>query len=64
VIVVAGATTEAAPVTDADLDAALRAALARGLSARDAAADVARELTIPKRRAYDRATALRARTDD
>jgi 16S rRNA (cytidine1402-2'-O)-methyltransferase len=64
VIVVAGVRTEAAPVTDAALDDALRAALARGLSARDAAAAVARDLSIPTRRAYDRATALRARTDD
>jgi 16S rRNA (cytidine1402-2'-O)-methyltransferase len=63
VIVVAGAATEAPPVTDAALDDALRAALVRGLSARDAAADVARDLHVPKRRAYDRATALRSRTD-
>jgi 16S rRNA (cytidine1402-2'-O)-methyltransferase len=64
VIVVAGATTEAAPITDADLDDALRAAFGRGLSARDAAADVARDLHVPKRRAYDRASALRTRTGD
>lgn len=63
VIVVAGATTESAPVTDDALDDALRAALARGLSARDAAATIARDLAVPKRRAYDRATALRTRTD-
>ncbi len=59
VLVVAGATTEAVPVTDADLDDALRAALARGVSARDAAVEVAAQLHVPKRRAYDRATALR-----
>jgi 16S rRNA (cytidine1402-2'-O)-methyltransferase len=63
VLVVAGATSEAAPVTDAALDDALRAAIDAGLSARDAAARVATDLGVPKRRAYERATALRTRTD-
>jgi 16S rRNA (cytidine1402-2'-O)-methyltransferase len=63
VIVLAGAVTDTTPVSDEVLDDAIRGALARGLSARDAAADVARELAVPKRRAYDRATALRTRTD-
>jgi 16S rRNA (cytidine1402-2'-O)-methyltransferase len=63
VIVLDGVSAEPEPVTDASLDDALRAALARGLSARDAASEVARELAVPKRRAYDRATALRTRTD-
>ena len=63
VIVIVGAPTDTAPVTDATLDDALRAAFARGLSARDAAAAAARDLGLPKRRAYERATALRTRTD-
>jgi 16S rRNA (cytidine1402-2'-O)-methyltransferase len=63
VIVLAGAATDATPVTDAALDDALRAALARGLSTRDAATEVSRDLGVPKRRAYERATSLRTRTD-
>lgn len=59
VIVLDAHTPEPIAVTDAALDDAIRAALASGLSARDAASQVATTLGIPKRRAYDAATALR-----
>ncbi|HEX2485639.1 MAG TPA: 16S rRNA (cytidine(1402)-2'-O)-methyltransferase [Myxococcota bacterium] len=58
-LVVAGAAAREAPAA-ADLDAALRAALAGGASARDAAREVAERLGVPRREAYARATALRA----
>ena len=51
VLVVDGAPTAEEATDDEVLDA-VRAALARGLSARDAAAEVARSLGVPKRRAY------------
>lgn len=51
-----------APAASAsDLDAAIRAEFATGASARDAAASAAAMLGVPKRRAYERALALRAR---
>lgn len=53
-----------APVSEVGDDAvasAARAAVAEGLSARDAAARVAEELGVAKRRAYDAAVAARAR---
>jgi 16S rRNA (cytidine1402-2'-O)-methyltransferase len=51
VIVVEGA-SEPAAATDDDVRSAVDAALARGLSPRDAAAAVASALGVPKRRAY------------
>jgi 16S rRNA (cytidine1402-2'-O)-methyltransferase len=61
VIVVDGGTVFAAVVTDEAVAAALEEALARGLSARDAAAQVAATLGVPKRRAYELAVTLRRR---
>lgn len=58
VIVVGPALEIAPPVDDVDVDAAVRHALDRGLSPRDAAASVASELGVAKRRAYDAAVAL------
>jgi 16S rRNA (cytidine1402-2'-O)-methyltransferase len=61
VIVVGGRAPDERDTTDDEtLVAALRDALADGLSTRDAAARVADDLAVPKRRAYERATALRA----
>jgi 16S rRNA (cytidine1402-2'-O)-methyltransferase len=51
VLVVDGAPAPEA-ATDDDINAAVHAALDRGLSARDAAAEVASALGVPKRRAY------------
>jgi 16S rRNA (cytidine1402-2'-O)-methyltransferase len=60
VVVLDGA--PAAPPADAgSIEAAAKRALAAGLSARDAAAAVAHELGIPKRRAYDAVLAARPR---
>ena len=42
--------------SDDEVLVAVREALARGLSARDAASEVARSLGVPKRRAYSLAT--------
>jgi len=58
VLVLAGAPPADPPDDDAVRDALARL-LAGGVSARDASAEVARVLGIPKRRAYDIATALR-----
>jgi len=44
---------------DAEIEAHLRTALTEGLSTRDAAARVAADLGVPRRRAYDAATQLR-----
>jgi 16S rRNA (cytidine1402-2'-O)-methyltransferase len=52
VIVVAGASTDATPVDDDVVRAALRDELAGGASRRDAAAAVARRLGVPRRLAY------------
>ena len=50
------------PAADVErIEAALLDALEGGASARDAASEVARDLGVPKRRAYDLAVALRAR---
>lgn len=46
------------PAGDDDVEAALQAHLDAGASARDAAAAVAAELGVPKRRAYEVATRL------
>jgi 16S rRNA (cytidine1402-2'-O)-methyltransferase len=59
VIVLGGAPDDAVPVDDETVVAALRAAIERGASARDAAAEVASELKVPKRRAYQLAVRLR-----
>jgi 16S rRNA (cytidine1402-2'-O)-methyltransferase len=58
VLVLAGAPPAATPDDDAVRDAVARL-LADGVSTRDAAAEVAATLGVPKRRAYDIATALR-----
>ena len=58
VLVVAGAPAPD-PADDDELASALRARLDAGRSARDAAAEVARELGVPKRRAYALAVTLR-----
>ena len=56
-----GRTVVAVPVTDDAVDASVADALGRGLSARDAAAEVATTLGVAKRRAYDVAVTLRRR---
>jgi 16S rRNA (cytidine1402-2'-O)-methyltransferase len=61
VIVVGGAATPRAEPTAATLEAAVGEALGRGLSARDAAAEVAAVHGGSKRRAYEIAVALRKR---
>ena len=58
VVVLGG--VEAVPVTDEDLAAEAQAAVAAGLSARDAAARVAARLGVSRRRAYDAVVASRA----
>ncbi len=45
--------------SDAEIDAHVTAALGEGLSTRDAAARVARDLGVPRRRTYDAATRLK-----
>jgi len=55
VIVIAPA-PEPPAASDAEIDAHVEAALAEGLSTRDAAARVARDLGVPRRRVYDNAT--------
>lgn len=62
VVVVEGAPPPAGP-GDADVEGAVRDALAGGLSPRDAAAEVAAALGVPKRRAYDVAVALSRSSD-
>jgi 16S rRNA (cytidine1402-2'-O)-methyltransferase len=57
VLVIEPAVPAAAPADEA-LEAALRAHLAAGATPRDAAAAVAAELAVPKRRAYEVATRL------
>jgi 16S rRNA (cytidine1402-2'-O)-methyltransferase len=61
VIVISGLPPDATPVTDAVLEEAVRDALARGLSARDAAAEISAALGVPKRRAYELGLTLRNR---
>ena len=53
VIVIAGRPREQQTITEESIREALEEALSRGLSRRDAAADVARRLGIPRRQAYD-----------
>jgi 16S rRNA (cytidine1402-2'-O)-methyltransferase len=58
-VIVVGPAAERAPAGDAEVEAAVRAALADGRSARDAASDVAHALGVPRRRAYAAATRLK-----
>ena len=58
-VVVVGPAPERAPPGDAEIDAAVRAALADGRSARDAASNVADALGVARRRAYEAATRLK-----
>ena len=60
-IVVDGLPVVAAVVTEATVEDAVRDALDRGLSARDAAAEVSSSLGVQKRRAYELAITLRNR---
>ena len=53
VIVIAGRPREQQTITEESIRNALEEPLSRGLSRRDAAADVARRLGIPRRQAYD-----------
>lgn len=59
-VIVVGPAAAPAPAGDAEVEEAIRAALADGRSARDAATEVAAELGVPRRRAYSVATRLRA----
>jgi 16S rRNA (cytidine1402-2'-O)-methyltransferase len=59
-VVVVGPAAERPPAGDAEIEAAVRAALADGRSARDAASDVANALGVARKRAYDAATRLKA----
>lgn len=61
VIVIDGEPVDLTPASDEAVVAALRAALDRGASARDAAAEVSTGLGVPKRRAYELAITLRNR---
>jgi 16S rRNA (cytidine1402-2'-O)-methyltransferase len=58
-VVVVGPAAERAPADEAEVESAVRAALADGRSARDAAADVADALGVARRRAYAAATRLK-----
>ena len=57
VVVVEGAPAPSPPA-DEEVAAALRERLGRGISRRDAAAEVARDLGVPRRRAYELAAEL------
>lgn len=57
IVLVLDGAPAAPPADDAAIDAAVRAELAAGSSARDAARAVAGRLGVPRRRAYDAATA-------
>jgi 16S rRNA (cytidine1402-2'-O)-methyltransferase len=61
IVLVLGGAPEAAPPDDEAITAAVTAALGEGLSVRDAAARVAAELGVPRRRVYDRALELQRR---
>lgn len=58
-VIVVGPAPPASPATTTEIDAALRAELAAGSSARDAAAAAAEMLGVPRRQAYERALVLR-----
>jgi 16S rRNA (cytidine1402-2'-O)-methyltransferase len=57
VLVIEGA-PEREPATESDVEAALRARLATGMPKRDAVAEVAADLDVPKRQVYDAALRL------
>lgn len=59
-VIVLGPAPERPAASDAEVDAAVQAALADGLSVRDAATDVAAALGVERRRAYAAATRLKA----
>jgi 16S rRNA (cytidine1402-2'-O)-methyltransferase len=58
IVIIVAPPGEAAPVEEADIDSALREAMAR-LSPSRAAAEVAERLGLPRRRAYERALQLK-----
>jgi 16S rRNA (cytidine1402-2'-O)-methyltransferase len=58
-VLILGGAPAAAPATDADIRAAIEAALAEGLSVRDAASAVAASLGVSRRRAYGLALGVR-----
>ncbi len=58
-VIVLGPAPEPPAASDDEVDAHVQAALGEGLSTRDAAARVARDLRVPRRRVYDTATRLR-----
>jgi 16S rRNA (cytidine1402-2'-O)-methyltransferase len=58
VLVIGPASRDAAPVDDTEIRSALERALAAGATKRDAAAGVAAELGVAKRRVYELAVAI------
>ncbi|HMG25393.1 MAG TPA: 16S rRNA (cytidine(1402)-2'-O)-methyltransferase [Acidimicrobiia bacterium] len=58
-VIVVGPAPVRAAADDAEIEAAVRAALAEGRTARDAASDVANALGVARRRAYEAATRLK-----
>src|SRR5262249_59664561 len=58
-VIVVGPAPVRAAADDAEIEAAVRAALAEGRTARDAASDVANALGVARRRAYESATRLK-----
>jgi 16S rRNA (cytidine1402-2'-O)-methyltransferase len=58
-VIVLGPAPPAPEASDDEVDAHVTAALAEGLTPRDAAARVARDLGVPRRRTYDAATRLK-----
>jgi 16S rRNA (cytidine1402-2'-O)-methyltransferase len=60
-VIVLAPAPPAPEASDDEIDAHVLAALGEGLSTRDAAARVARDLHVPRRRTYDAATRLKAR---
>jgi len=59
-VLVLGPAPAAPEASDEEIEAHVSAALEAGLTARDAAARVARDLKVPRRRTYDVATRLKA----
>jgi 16S rRNA (cytidine1402-2'-O)-methyltransferase len=62
-VIVLAPAPEPPAASDAEIEAHVQAALAEGLSSRDASARVARDLGVPRRRVYDAATRLRKARD-
>lgn len=60
-VIVLSPVPDAPEASDDEIEAHVRAALGEGLRARDAAARVATDLKVPRRRAYDVAVRLRSR---